>query len=97
MLTAANIQTVALYAVLCVGINVTLWGIADKYRLYERYQFKRIKYLPEEWCYICLSFWAAMLYTVPVAYLSGIWLLMVAPFAAAGLTIRISYNGNGNN
>ena len=91
MLAAANLTPLLLgllhYAAGCVGFNLTCWAVADKYNLWERYDTYKPTWMPER-CAICIPFWFCLLYTLPVAALSGRWELLLAPFISAGVTLK---------
>lgn len=95
MLAAPNnfpeiLKTVLAFAALSVAFNVTVWAVALKYGLQERYEAKK----PVKWpnlCFLCITFWVTVAYTLPIAAVSGHWELLLAPFCAAGITIKQAF------
>lgn len=78
------------FSCLSVALNVTLWGVALKYGLHERYEAKKAVKWPNL-CFLCITFWVSVAYTAPIALVSGHWELLVAPFCAAGITIKQAF------
>jgi hypothetical protein len=89
--THAILIALALYSALSVGFNLTIWAVADKYDLWGKYDF-RLSHKFGERCMLCIPFWFAILYTLPVALISGgvYLLLMLSPFITAGITLKIA-------
>ena len=84
------LKTLLAFSAVSVGLNVTAWGVASKYRLIELYEAKK----PVKWpapCFICITFWFSLAYAAPAAVFSGHFELLLAPVLAAGLTIKQAF------
>ncbi len=90
MLHADKLLIISLFTAINVAANVTCWGIAMKYNLLERYEVYKKKWMPSP-CIICISFWFATIYTIPIAFMLQEPLLLICPFLAAGFTVRYSF------
>lgn len=76
-----------LHIVIILGLlNTTIlicfkkWGWLDLYAAY-----RRVWWMPNADCYLCLGFWLSLLQVLLYGTLSGHWYLLV-PFCSAALT-----------
>lgn len=80
----------AAFSLLSVAFNVTVWGVALKYQLIERYEAKKQVNWPNP-CFLCITFWFSVAYALPIAAITGHWEILLAPFCASGLTIKQTF------
>ena len=86
----AILQLILAVSVASILCNVTLWGIASKYRLLERYEAKKRVKMPNP-CILCITFWVSFAYIIPVAAKTGRWEALLAAFLSAGYSVKIAF------
>lgn len=66
-------------------LNTTLLICFKKWGWLELYTIYRKKWMPKADCYLCLSFWLAMLQAAGVSIFCG-WQFMLVPFCSCAIT-----------
>jgi hypothetical protein len=78
-----QLPTLLAFCVLLMGFCVTVWQVANKYRIWEKYDY-RYSHKYGERCMLCIPFWFCVLIVTPIAIAASYWLLFLAPFIVAG-------------